>query len=140
MPSDMLESENHGGYLSADSFIEDLRRSTSRLVVLDCRSSNEYSESHIRHAVNFSIPSIMLRRLAAGKIELVSTIKCRELKNKISEAYHENLFVVYGEGAEKIYNDTLEILARRLKQDGCQVATLDCKYSLYVSLYPFISY
>ncbi|KAF4518056.1 hypothetical protein B566_EDAN009599 [Ephemera danica] len=115
--------------VSAEHFIHELRQNTSRLIVLDCRSSNEYSESHVRQAVNFSIPSIVLRRLQAGSIELVSTIKCRELKAKISDGYHENLFIVYGDSGPSntpdIYNNTLEVLTKRLKQDGCQVACLD---------------
>lgn len=115
--------------------LQELRSDPSRLIILDCRSSNEYTESHIRHAVNFSIPSIMLRRLAAGKIELLSTIKCRELKEKIMNAYKDSLFVVYGdscvsedEGPREKHcytaSDTMNVLTRRLQQDGCQVVCL----------------
>lgn len=105
-----------------------LRSSVGKLVILDCRSSNEYGESHIRDAVNFSIPSIMLRRLAAGKIDLISTIKCRELKAKISSAYKENLFVLYNDLADLqlSQNDsTVAVLFRRLTQDGCRVVCLE---------------
>lgn len=126
--------------VSKEWLFQELRSDASRLVILDCRSSNEYGESHIRHAVNFSIPSIMLRRLAAGKIDLMSTIKCRELKAKIMNAYKENVFVVYGDfnvteqqsrtqqqSASFTASDTLHVLAKRLVQDGCQVACLEGK-------------
>lgn len=135
MPSDM-----NNDCVSAEHFIHELRQNTSRLIVLDCRSSNEYSESHVRQAVNFSIPSIVLRRLQAGSIELVSTIKCRELKAKISDGYHENLFIVYGDSGPSntpdIYNNTLEVLTKRLKQDGCQVACLDGGFSAFRARFP----
>nr|CAD7443050.1 unnamed protein product [Timema bartmani]CAD7456981.1 unnamed protein product [Timema tahoe] len=117
--------------VSKEWLLQELRSNPSRLVILDCRSSNEYGESHIRHAVNFSIPSIMLRRLAAGKIDLMSTIKCRELKVKIMNAYKENVFVVYGDvivtdqqrspAVSFTAGDTLHVLAKRLAQDGCHV-------------------
>jgi dual specificity MAP kinase phosphatase len=136
MPSDsetMVEDEQtvpqQQQGVDSDWVVRQLRSDASRFVLLDCRSSIEYSECHVRSAVNLSIPSIMLRRLAAGKIDLVSTIKCRELKAKISDALKENLFVVYGDCVnadnQQLYNETLEILTRRLKQDGCQVACLN---------------
>ena len=75
----------------------ELRSPTKSLIVLDCRSSNEFQEGHIRSAVNFSIPSLILKRLATGKIDLTSTIKCRDLKQRIQNAYTDSLFVLYND-------------------------------------------
>lgn len=75
----------------------ELRSPTKSLIVLDCRSSNEFQEGHIRSAVNFSIPSLILKRLASGKIDVTSTIKCRDLKQRIQNAYNDSLFVLYNE-------------------------------------------
>jgi len=122
------------------------------LIILDCRGSHEYSESHIRSAVNFSIPSIMLRRLAAGKIDLASTIKSPELKVRIQTGYKVSLFILYNDvgvaqqqqqqqqqqpgqdvaGAFAMFgngNDaTINVLHRRLKQDGCRVVSLQGEF------------
>ncbi|KAK7863831.1 hypothetical protein R5R35_003318 [Gryllus longicercus] len=131
---------------SKEWLLQELRSDPGRLVILDCRSSNEYGESHIRNAVNFSIPSIMLRRLAAGKIDLMSTIRCRELKAKISNAYKESVFVVYGDFVVTetqrsqqpsfTASDTLHVLAKRLAQDGCQVVCLEGGFSSFRTCYP----
>uniref|UniRef100_A0A182FUG0 Rhodanese domain-containing protein n=1 Tax=Anopheles albimanus TaxID=7167 RepID=A0A182FUG0_ANOAL len=142
-----------------------LRKSQKHFIILDCRSSHEYTESHIRTAVNFSIPSIMLRRFAAGKIDITSTIKCRDLKERILSCYKESTFVLYnnsnepvdggtvaaapavpatpaatrggeetlllgcgpsGGGGGGIANDTtINVLHRKLKQDGCRVVCLE---------------
>lgn len=111
--------------VSNEWLLAKLRSDLSFLVILDCRSSNEYGESHIRDAVNFSIPSIMLRRLATGKIDLMSTIKSRELKNKICGTYRDNLFVLYNDLDFQQYSDSvLNVLLRRLTQDGCRVVCL----------------
>lgn len=113
--------------VSDEGLLSLLRNDSKKTVILDCRSSIEYGESHIRDAVNFSIPSIMLRRLAAGKIGLESTIKCRELKLKICKNYTENLFVLYNDlsGVQQQQNDSvLNVLLRRLTQDGCRVVCL----------------
>uniref|UniRef100_A0A182W9A4 Rhodanese domain-containing protein n=1 Tax=Anopheles minimus TaxID=112268 RepID=A0A182W9A4_9DIPT len=140
-----------------------LRKSQKHFIILDCRSSHEYTESHIRTAVNFSIPSIMLRRFAAGKIDITSTIKCRDLKERILSCYKESTFVLYnnsnepvgdGGGREDLAlltgggcsglistvgsttataggNDTtINVLHRKLKQDGCRVVCLEGKLQL----------
>lgn len=36
------------------------------IIILDCRSANDYAVSHIKHSANISIPTIMLRRLKEG--------------------------------------------------------------------------
>ncbi|KAM8708081.1 hypothetical protein ACLKA7_015108 [Drosophila subpalustris] len=125
------------------------------LIILDCRGSHEYSESHIRSAVNFSIPSIMLRRLAAGKIDLASTIKSPELKVRIQTSYKVSLFILYNDvgvaqqqqqpgqdvaGAFAMFgngNDaTINVLHRRLKQDGCRVVSLQDGFSSFRQAFP----
>lgn len=123
--------------IGKDWLLQELRSNPTRLIILDCRSSNEFGESHIRHAVNFSIPSIMLRRLAAGKIDLVSTVKCRDLKSKITNAYKESLFVIYSDlcltdqksqSINSPSETTMQVLTKRLQQDGCQVMCLKGKW------------
>lgn len=116
--------------ITKEWLLQQLRADSKHVIILDCRSTNEYGESHIRHAVNFSIPSIMLRRLSAGKIDLVSTIKCRELKEKILEGYKRDLFVIYGDDnmsdcdKNSNTNEILHVLMKRLRQDGCKVVCL----------------
>ncbi|XP_037934077.1 dual specificity protein phosphatase Mpk3 isoform X2 [Teleopsis dalmanni] len=145
------------------------------LIILDCRSSHEYSESHIRSAVNFSIPTIMLRRLAAGKIDLLSTIKSPELKERIQSAYKISLFILYnnvgvqqqqqhaadvvasglpvglgapldisggggggncGNGSGAAIDTTINVLHKRLKQDGCRVVSLQDGFSSFRQAFP----
>lgn len=109
-----------------------LRSSNKSLIVLDCRSSNEFQEGHIRSAVNFSIPTLILKRLATGKIDINSTIKCRDLKQRIQNAYNDSVFVLYSDNRTDNSTEwnssnettTINVLHRRLKQDGCRVFCL----------------
>lgn len=111
--------------------LQQLRTDSKHLILLDCRSSSEFLDSHIRHSVNLSIPAIMLRRLAAGKISLLSTIKCRELKERLLESYNKDVFVLYGDEDINDWekntgsNEVLHVLLKRLRQDGCQVVRLE---------------
>jgi rhodanese-related sulfurtransferase len=36
------------------------------IIILDCRSANDYALCHIKSSANISIPTIMLRRLKEG--------------------------------------------------------------------------
>ncbi|XP_044726736.1 dual specificity protein phosphatase Mpk3 isoform X2 [Chrysoperla carnea] len=134
-----MTAETECEFITKEWLLSELRSNSDKIVILDCRSSNEYGESHIRDAVNFSIPSIMLRRLAAGKIDLMSTIKCRELKKKISSAYKENLFVLYNDNVNDSNqggDSILNVLLRRLSQDGCRVVCLDGGFTDFRNSYP----
>jgi len=102
-----------------------------QMLILDCRSSLDFSKCHIRDAVNFSIPTIMLRRLAAGKIDLASTVKCTDLREQIVNAYQQSAFVLYGDEcldnrrANSSVSDSMIVLAKRLLKDGCKVHCLN---------------
>ncbi|EEB10532.1 dual specificity protein phosphatase, putative [Pediculus humanus corporis] len=127
--------------ITKEWLLQQLRSDSKQIIILDCRSTNEYGESHIRQAVNFSIPSIMLRRLSAGKIDLISTIKCKGLKEKILEGYKRDLFVIYGDDlndTEKNNNtkEILHVLMKRLKQDGCKVVCLQEGFTKFFNSYP----
>lgn len=122
MPAD---SDYECDMVSQEWLLAKLRSDERDTILIDCRGSNEYSMSHIRSAVNFSIPSIMLRRLAAGKIELASTVQCKELKARIATCRVRGTFVLYGDGSPRDPDSVHGILLKRLKQDGVQVVNLE---------------
>lgn len=97
----------------------------------------DFSDCHVRDAVNFSIPTIMLRRLAAGKIDLASTVKCTDLREQIVNAYKHSAFVLYGDEClddrktTASVLDTMTVLAKRLLQDGCKVHCLNGEFLFF---------
>jgi rhodanese-related sulfurtransferase len=84
------------------------------VIILDCRSANDYAASHIKQSANISIPTIMLRRLKEGKIDLFSTIKCKDLKNRILGMDIQTLFVLYHNSPAQSSPDIMQILSRKL--------------------------
>lgn len=84
------------------------------IIILDCRSANDFASSHIKHSTNISIPTIMLRRLKEGKVDLFSTIKCKELKSRILGMDVQTLFVLYHNNSAHSSPDIIHILARKL--------------------------
>lgn len=125
MPTDL---ECDCDVVSKEWLLGKLRSDERDMILIDCRGSNEYGQCHIRSAVNFSIPSIMLRRLAAGKIEVASTVQCKELKSRIAQCRVRGVFILYGDGAPRDSDSVHGILLRRLKQDGVQVVCLEGNY------------
>jgi rhodanese-related sulfurtransferase len=84
------------------------------IIILDCRSANDYASSHIKQSANISIPTIMLRRLKEGKIDLFSTIKCKDLKQRILGMDIQTLFVLYHNSPAQTSPDIIQILSRKL--------------------------
>lgn len=100
-------------------------KAEEELIVLDCRSPVDYASGHVRGASNFyTIPSIMLRRLAAGKIEITAAIKCKELKNSLFVLYNDGQQIPVTTKATFNASDVLSVLYRRLKEDQCRVVFL----------------
>jgi dual specificity MAP kinase phosphatase len=122
----MPDSADSVDIVSNEQLLEMILAATPKLIILDLRTFSEFQISKIRNSVNFSIPSILKKRLIAGKIDLCSTIKSEKLKEKIISNYRENIFVLYNDCAE---DDLIYVLNRKLKQDGVMnVKILESKY------------
>lgn len=51
--------------IDKNGLIQELRScspNNKNIIILDCRSANDYAASHIKTAANISLPTIMLRR------------------------------------------------------------------------------
>lgn len=110
----------------------ELRSASKDLILLDCRSAHDYAAGHVRTAANFSIPSIMLRRLATGKIEITAAIKCRDLRRSLFVLYNDGDQVPVPSGGAFNVNDVVSVLYRRLKEDECRVVFLQGELGLRV--------
>ncbi|XP_043259179.1 dual specificity protein phosphatase Mpk3 isoform X2 [Colletes gigas] len=117
--------------------------SPSKLLILDCRAHSDFSETHIRGSVPLAIPSIMLRRLAAGKVDLLSTIRCSDLRNRVEvflcgEESSRGTFVLIGDstGPAGHQGETIQVLSRRIRNSGGCVAILIGGFGAFRDRYP----
>jgi hypothetical protein len=142
-------SEDGGGGGGNGNVKDSALSSSSEVVVLDCQTPSDFQESHIRGALNVTFPAIMIRRIAAGKIDIFE--KSPELKSKIANS--KLTFVVYdafnpatsglsnqnnmsakdgggigplmiGKHNSNDLSDLVNLISRKLAQSGCRVATL----------------
>lgn len=103
--------------IDKNGLIQELRSCSPKkeIIILDCRSANDYALSHIKSAANISIPTIMLRRLKENKIDLFSTIKCKDLKSRILGMDIQTLFVLYHNNSPTQSSpDIVQVLSRKL--------------------------
>ena len=112
-----------------------------RVVVLDCRSADQYSAAHVVGSLLIVVPSIMLRRLRAGAGSVAAVVTggapARSLFTARARTSHVVLVDDCGAAAASITHrglggeSVVEVLMNRLKQDGCRVSYLIGTY-LYV--------
>ncbi|KAL5283116.1 DUSP6 family protein [Megaselia abdita] len=135
-------------YVSVEWLQKKLCSGENSFIILDCRNSFDYDLKHIKNAINFSIPTILLRRLLLGKIDLLSTIRTAELRDRIEKT---KSFVLYNDNKyastscmerKNEVNDTnanmMNVLQRRLLQqdNNCLVFCLQEGFSNFCDKYP----
>ncbi|XP_046741432.1 dual specificity protein phosphatase Mpk3 [Diprion similis] len=133
------------GLVSTEWLFSELRSlgGPSRLLVLDCRAHSEFAEAHIRGSVPLAIPSIMLRRLAAGKVDLLATIRCLDLRARVEVFLYgdedsRGTFILIGDSTEPAghQGETIQVLTRRLRNSGGRVASLIGGFGAFRDRYP----
>ncbi len=103
------------------------------LLILDCRSPNDYNTSHIQGAIHVAIPTLMLRRLKKGNLSVHSVINSTEAKAKFNAEWKTETLVVYDECTSDMNANTTSVVAllmKRLREDGCRVCLLEGKGSI----------
>ena len=98
------------------------------ILLMDCRSPNEYNVSHIRGSIHVAIPTLMLRRLKKGNLSVASVIGCNESKERFNKKWKSETIVLYDDNTNDLNaNPTsiVNLLLRKLREDGCHVCLLE---------------
>jgi len=109
-----------------------------RVLVLDCRSADEYSLSHVSGSLSVIVPSIMLRRLRNGSTNVAAVISDHSARALFTDHCRKSHIVLYdasgASGDALISRDgdvndiggdgVVPVLMNRLKSDGCRVSYL----------------
>ncbi|XP_046453118.1 dual specificity protein phosphatase 9-like [Daphnia pulex] len=169
MPAMSEMADCGDGVISADGLWAQLRDATANpspppplgegdvMTLLDCRSAADFGECHIRRAVHLSLPSIMLRRLAGGKVT-ISAVLNKSNNNpadggpkllpvrtpflsppttgsgqgaSTNKKQQQHTFVLCGGGGEIV-----SVLRKSLIQDGCPVVCLQGGVEEFRNKYP----
>ncbi|GAB6032282.1 Dual specificity protein phosphatase Mpk3 [Chamberlinius hualienensis] len=142
-----VDTEEMKQLRNAEWLFDQLCLENSQILVLDCRSQKYFIKNHIRGAINVTLPSLLLRRLANGKLAISSLIKCNNSREIFLENYKTHTIVLCGgstevklsvnsEEEQNQLNLVLQTLYNRLEQDGCQVVYLQDGFVKFSENYP----
>lgn len=127
--------------VTPDWLVENIINPSSEIIVLDCRPTSDFHHSHVRGAINVTLPAsvIMLRRLANGKFCIPSFITDSDCRERFVKTWKQCPIVLYAESdgdMSKQGPSVLCTLYHRLQQDGCHVVCLQEGFNEFASRYP----
>ena len=120
-----------------------LEARTGDLLVLDCRSSNDFNASHIHGAMHLLLPAILLRRLRMGKLSVEQIIKKNEAEaGDFQGKWADKTLVLYdADGAldnASSPTSTVSLLLHKLREDGYTAYLLAGKFTTFYSILIYI--
>lgn len=139
MPCQQLKTKmSSDNTISADTLVEDVKGHRGMLI-LDCRSQADFSKSHIKGAVSIFLPSLMLRRLKAGKLNMSCIIQNNDAKEKFSRMWKTSTIVLYDEKPDPATaspTSVIGLLYKKLKQDGAKAVFLNGGFRSFEENFP----
>jgi len=128
-------------YTSIDQ-LKALLLSNDNVLLLDCRSNDEYKKRHIVTSQNIVLPQLMMRRLKAGKLSLKSLLphSSRPTKDAFLQKCNQFNVVIYDKSTSVFENaDTSSMIAllyKRIKKEGCKVSILRGGFDSFKEKFP----
>lgn len=125
--------------VEAGELCEVLRRAhgVEEILMLDCRGADDYRAGHIRGAVSVGLPSLMLRRLASGKLSLPQVVRhlAADGGDRLARLHQCVPIVLYdhAHASNPLMPTLMTILCRKFNQEGCIAHCLSGKNPLGIS-------
>ncbi|GFR88912.1 dual specificity protein phosphatase [Elysia marginata] len=134
-----IMSGDLGDYLCPDRLRDEMSKTDKSLLLIDCRSQSEYTRAHVRGAINISLPSLMLKRLKRGNLNISSVIQNNEAKERFTKSSKSASVVLYDECSTDLNSNpsaVINLLVKKLRQDGCRASFLLGGFSTFEERFP----
>ncbi|BFZ10652.1 hypothetical protein BsWGS_13691 [Bradybaena similaris] len=128
-----------GDYCCPDRLRDEISKNSKSLQIIDCRSQSEFTRSHVRGAINITLPSLMLKRLKRGNLNICSVIQNNEAKERFSKYSKTATIVLYDECSTELNANpasVINLLVKKLRQDGCRASFLLGGFSTFEERFP----
>lgn len=116
-----------GDFCSRESLDAALREGKT-LLILDCRAQTDYVRSHIKGAINITLPGLMVRRLKKGNLKIQCIIQNNEAKERFNKLWKTHEIILYDQSSTDNNCNTsmtVDLLMKKLQQDGASARVLD---------------
>ena len=119
-------------YITCDSLRDNLYRE-DEMLLLDCRSNDEYRVGHITGSHNVVLPQLMMRRLKTNKLHLKNLVPPNYMQDKEAflEKWTSHQVVIYDHFSSEVSsNDTtmVHLVYKRFIDEGCSAFILKGNY------------
>lgn len=134
-----IMSGDLGGYCCPDQLRDEISKNAKSLLLIDCRSQSEFSRSHIRGAINIFLPTLMLKRLKRGNLNIASAIQNNEGKEKFTKHFKTATIVLYDECSTDLNVNPcsiINLLIKKLRSDGSRASFLLGGLSTFEERFP----
>ncbi|KAH3819225.1 hypothetical protein DPMN_120959 [Dreissena polymorpha] len=124
--------------INAEDLVKDIRDNNSFLI-FDCRAQSDFARSHIKGAISIFLPSLMLRRLKTGKLNIQCVIQNNEAKDKFSRLWETHPIALYDEKTDPATSSptsVIGLLFKKLKQDGAHPVFVKGGFRSFEENYP----
>ncbi|KAK6175402.1 hypothetical protein SNE40_013873 [Patella caerulea] len=133
MTSDIL-----GDFYSPDRLHGDIK-SDDKILMLDCRCQSDYARSHVVNSINVTLPSLLVKRLRKGILNMSAIIHNNEDKDRFNKYCKTHLIVLYDECSTDLNanpSSIINLLVKKLRQDGCRATFLLGGFTTFVQRFP----
>lgn len=124
---------NMSGDFCSREGLDSVLRAGKTVLILDCRSQTEFIRSHVKGAINITLPGLMIRRLKKGNLKIQCVIQNNEAKEKFNKLWKSHDIILYDQSSTDNNCNTsvtVDLLMKKLQQDGASARILDGKLTL----------
>lgn len=111
---------------SAEWLVNGLKLET--VLVLDCRSQQDYQNGHVEGSMNVNLPPLLMRRLKKGNLAISAAIQDCEMKERFSSECNYKDIVMYEYASTDLNANTssglLTLLHNKLVKENYKVKVL----------------
>lgn len=107
--------------------LRDEVRNNGKVILLDCRPQVDFCRAHIRGAINVTLPTLMIKRLKRGSLNVTSVIQNNEAKERFTKLCKSHVIVLYDDCSTDLNanpSSVLTLLVKKLRQDDYKVSFL----------------
>ncbi|CAL1526254.1 unnamed protein product [Lymnaea stagnalis] len=135
----IMSNSDLGDYCCPDRLRDEISKNAKNVLIIDCRSQSDYSRSYVRGAINITLPSLMLKRLKRGNLNISSVIQNNEAKERFSKYSKTATIILYDDCSTDLNanpSSVINLLVKKLRQDGCRASFLLGGFSTFEERFP----
>lgn len=131
LEADIMSNIELGDYCTPDRLRDEISKNAKNVIIIDCRPQSEFSRAHVRGAINITLPTLMLKRLKRGNLNVSSIIQNNEAKERFSKYSKTASIILYDDCSTELNanpSSVINLLVKKLRQDGCRSSFLLGKF------------